>query len=184
MIASSPHYINFQISIVAQKPRIPLIIEFPRNHPFATETFLHFPPSSFLIELIYPFSTAKHAITNFLCLSLSLFLFFSPSPFPSLSRAARAGILLRRPCLPARGTGINLVTESIIRFFFLVLASITGRTRARRNCYHYRGNFIAGLVNWFPWRKKVSIGELATRWGTVIEWDKWEVAGDTWWEWK
>lgn len=45
MIASSPHYINFQISIVAQKPRIPLIIEFPRNHPFATETFLHFPPS-------------------------------------------------------------------------------------------------------------------------------------------
>lgn len=81
MIASSPHYINFQISIVAQKPRIriPLIIEFPRNHPFATETFLHFPPSSFLIELIYPFSTAKHAITNFLCLSLSLPLFLSLS---------------------------------------------------------------------------------------------------------
>lgn len=183
MIASSPHYINFQISIVAQKPRIriPLIIEFPRNHPFATETFLHFPPSVLSNRINLSIFHGEACDNKFpLPLSFSP----SPSPFPSLSRAARAGILLRRPCLPARGTGINLVTESIIRFFFLVLASITGRTRARRNCYHYRGNFIAGLVNWFPWRKKVSIGELATRWGTVIEWDKWGVAGDTWWEWK
>lgn len=81
LASTSPLYDQFSNFDRGQKPR-----SVSSNYQISTETFL-FPPSSLLIELIYPFSTAKHTITNFLSL-----------PFP-------------QRYFYTQGTGIDLVTE-------------------------------------------------------------------------